>query len=65
MPPLPGMLHPTSSQIIEKVWGFDEYMNLVLEDAEEISVKKNTRKPLGENQDRCTNGSDFSDPARP
>lgn len=28
--------------------GFDEYMNLVLDDAEEISLKKNTRKPLGE-----------------
>ena len=27
--------------------GFDEYMNLVLEDAEEINVKKNTRKSLG------------------
>ncbi|CAI5945211.1 unnamed protein product [Closterium sp. NIES-65] len=26
--------------------GFDEYMNLVLEDAEEISMKKQTRKPL-------------------
>jgi len=29
------------------VIGFDEYMNLVLDDAEEISVKKKTRKPLG------------------
>uniref|UniRef100_A0A804UJN9 Small nuclear ribonucleoprotein E n=1 Tax=Zea mays TaxID=4577 RepID=A0A804UJN9_MAIZE len=27
--------------------GFDEYMNLVLDDAEEINVKKNTRKTLG------------------
>lgn len=27
--------------------GFDEYMNLVLEDAEEINIKKNTRKSLG------------------
>jgi len=27
--------------------GFDEYMNLVLDDAEEINVKKNTRKSLG------------------
>ncbi|KAF7083069.1 hypothetical protein CFC21_086887 [Triticum aestivum] len=27
--------------------GFDEYMNLVLEDAEEINTKKNTRKSLG------------------
>ena len=27
--------------------GFDEYMNLVLDDAEELSMKKKTRKPLG------------------
>ena len=28
--------------------GFDEYMNLVLDDAEEMSIKKKSRKPLGE-----------------
>jgi len=27
--------------------GFDEYMNLTLDDAEEISLKKGTRKRLG------------------
>jgi hypothetical protein len=27
--------------------GFDEYMNVVLDDAEEVDVKKKTRKPLG------------------
>ena len=27
--------------------GFDEYMNIVLEDAEEISLKRKTRKSLG------------------
>lgn len=27
--------------------GFDEFMNLVLDDAEEIDLKKKTRKPLG------------------
>ncbi|KAK2993252.1 hypothetical protein RJ640_015731 [Escallonia rubra] len=27
--------------------GFDEYMNLVLDDAEEVSIKKKTRKQLG------------------
>ena len=27
--------------------GFDEYMNLVLEDAEEVSMKKGSRKQLG------------------
>jgi len=27
--------------------GFDEYMNLVLDDAEEVSLKNGTRTPLG------------------
>ena len=27
--------------------GFDEYMNLVLDDAEELSMKKKSRKALG------------------
>jgi small nuclear ribonucleoprotein E len=27
--------------------GFDEYMNLVLDDAEELNVKTSTRKSLG------------------
>ncbi|GKC13597.1 hypothetical protein Tco_1010379 [Tanacetum coccineum] len=27
--------------------GFDEYLNLVLDQAEEVSIKKKTRKPLG------------------
>ncbi|XP_038642583.1 small nuclear ribonucleoprotein E-like [Scyliorhinus canicula] len=27
--------------------GFDEYMNLVLDDAEEIHIKSKSRKPLG------------------
>ncbi|EOA23298.1 hypothetical protein CARUB_v10018681mg [Capsella rubella] len=26
--------------------GFNEYMNLVLDEAEEVSIKKKTRKPL-------------------
>lgn len=30
-----------------RIIGFDEYMNLVLDDAEEVSVKRNTKKPLG------------------
>ncbi|KAI3463172.1 hypothetical protein Pfo_019835 [Paulownia fortunei] len=30
-----------------RIIGFDEYMNLVLEDAEEVNVKKNSRKQLG------------------
>ena len=28
--------------------GFDEYMNLVLDDAEEVNKKKGTRKTVGE-----------------
>ncbi|KAD6794821.1 hypothetical protein E3N88_05717 [Mikania micrantha] len=32
-----------------RIIGFDEYMNLVLDEAEEISVKKKTRKALGGN----------------
>ncbi len=35
-----------------KTWhvmqGFDEYMNLVLDEAEEVSLKRKSRKPLGE-----------------
>ncbi|KAK3262831.1 hypothetical protein CYMTET_28337 [Cymbomonas tetramitiformis] len=31
-----------------RIIGFDEYMNLVLDDAEEYSAKKKTRKALGD-----------------
>ncbi|KAM7517596.1 hypothetical protein LguiB_016558 [Lonicera macranthoides] len=30
-----------------RIIGFDEYMNLVLDDAEEVSIKKKSRKQLG------------------
>lgn len=30
-----------------RIVGLDEYMNLVLDDAEEITVKKNVRRQLG------------------
>jgi len=30
-----------------RIIGFDEYMNLVLDDADEIFTKKNTKKHLG------------------
>ncbi|ERN14795.1 small nuclear ribonucleoprotein E [Amborella trichopoda] len=30
-----------------RIIGFDEYMNLVLDDADELNIKRNTRKPLG------------------
>ena len=30
-----------------QIIGFDEYMNLVLDDAEEVHIKKNTRRKIG------------------
>jgi small nuclear ribonucleoprotein E len=30
-----------------RIIGFDEYMNLVLDEAEEVSIKRKTRKALG------------------
>ena len=30
-----------------RILGFDEYMNMVLEDAEEVNTKKNTRRAIG------------------
>mmetsp|Transcript_32842 Transcript_32842/g.82471 ORF Transcript_32842/g.82471 Transcript_32842/m.82471 type:complete len:89 (+) Transcript_32842:104-370(+) len=42
------MLYENADMRIEgQIIGFDEYMNLVLEDAEEVWTKKKTRKPLG------------------
>lgn len=37
----------TDLRIEGRLIGFDEYMNLVLDEAEEISVKRQSRKPLG------------------
>mmetsp|Transcript_13201 Transcript_13201/g.32966 ORF Transcript_13201/g.32966 Transcript_13201/m.32966 type:complete len:91 (+) Transcript_13201:83-355(+) len=37
----------TDMRIEGRIIGFDEYMNLVLDDAEEMSIKKKSRKPLG------------------
>ena len=37
----------TDLRIEGRIIGFDEYMNLVLDDAEELSIKKKTRKALG------------------
>ena len=36
----------TSMKIEGQIIGFDEYMNLVIDDAEEVYVKTNTRKAL-------------------
>merc|ERR1712139_334935 len=42
------MLYEHNDMRIEgRIIGFDEYMNLVLDDAEEISLKKKSRKSLG------------------
>mmetsp|Transcript_66314 Transcript_66314/g.138231 ORF Transcript_66314/g.138231 Transcript_66314/m.138231 type:complete len:90 (-) Transcript_66314:216-485(-) len=37
----------TDLRIEGQIIGFDEYMNLVLDNAEELSMKKKTRKALG------------------
>merc|ERR1712087_439092 len=37
----------TDLRIEGRIVGFDEYMNLVLDDAEELSIKKKSRKALG------------------
>jgi len=37
----------TDIRIEGKIIGFDEYMNLVLDQAEEIGIKTKTRKPIG------------------
>lgn len=42
------MLYENTTLRIEgRIIGFDEYMNLVLDDAEEVSLKNGTRTPLG------------------
>ncbi|CAJ1330170.1 unnamed protein product, partial [Effrenium voratum] len=41
-------LHEQADLRIEgRILGFDEYMNLVIDDAEEIMVKKKTRRAIG------------------
>jgi small nuclear ribonucleoprotein E len=41
------LFEQTDMRIEGRIIGFDEYMNLVLDEAEEVSMKKKTRKPLG------------------
>jgi len=36
-----------NTRIEGHIIGFDEYMNLVMDNAEEIHMKKGTRKPVG------------------
>jgi len=41
-------MHDSNDLRIEgRIIGFDEYMNMVLDDAEEVSVKKKARKSVG------------------
>lgn len=45
---LPRSLSPLTDPVsLGVILGFDEYMNLVMDDAEEVNRKKNTRKPIG------------------
>ncbi|CAM9538772.1 unnamed protein product [Heterosigma akashiwo] len=37
----------TAMRIEGIIIGFDEYMNLVLDDAEEVNIKTDTRSPVG------------------
>nr|CCA16294.1 small nuclear ribonucleoprotein homolog putative [Albugo laibachii Nc14] len=37
----------TQTRIEGRIMGFDEYMNIVLDEAEEVDVKKAKRAPLG------------------
>jgi len=41
------MFEQSDLRVEGRIIGFDEYMNLVLDDAEEVSMKKKTRKSLG------------------
>eukprot|EP00891_Asterochloris_glomerata_P003036 jgi/Astpho2/3036/e_gw1.00051.216.1_t len=41
------LFEQTDLRIEGRIIGFDEYMNLVLDEAEEVSVKRKSRKPLG------------------
>ncbi|CAL5218656.1 g360 [Coccomyxa viridis] len=41
------LFEQTDLRVEGRIIGFDEYMNLVLDEAEEVSMKRKTRKPLG------------------
>ena len=41
------LAHAHSFRLRECEQGFDEYMNLVLDEGEEVSMKRKTRKALG------------------
>ncbi|CAD7957648.1 unnamed protein product [Amoebophrya sp. A25] len=41
------LFEQTDLRLEGKIVGFDEYMNIVLDEAEEFYVKKNTRRSVG------------------
>ncbi|KAK9785253.1 hypothetical protein WJX73_001181 [Symbiochloris irregularis] len=41
------LYHQTDLKLEGRIIGFDEYMNLVLDEAEEVYIKKGHRKQLG------------------
>jgi LSM domain len=41
----------SAMRAVQMAQGFDEYMNLVLDEAEEVSVKRQTRKTIGTSAD--------------
>ncbi len=41
------LVEDTDTRIEGKIIGFDEYMNMVLDDAEEVSLKHGSRTKLG------------------
>ena len=48
-------LYENTDTVIEgRIIGFDEYMNLVVDDAEEIAVRKKTRRAIGRFSSRAT-----------
>ena len=46
-PPPPPASPPRLLRAHARAQGFDEYMNLVLDEAEEVYVKKKTRRAVG------------------
>ena len=45
--PVLALCSSSKCVLIGVVMGFDEYMNIVLDNAEEVNKKKNTRKDIG------------------
>jgi len=41
------LFEQSSLRLEGRIMGFDEFMNVVLDDAEEVNIKKKTRRKLG------------------